>query len=239
MHPGAVRMRVRIRPGLILCLAAVICAQAAILCVNADEPALKPVAAGSLPPGYIKDVQPLLTKYCSACHQGEKPKAGVAFDTIRDERTALNRRQVWEKVLDQLQEGAMPPEEKPQPTDDERSLIMRWIESRVIKIDCSNVDPGRVTVRRLNKTEYNNTIRDLLGVEFKPAEDFPSDDVGYGFDHIGDVLSMPPVLFERYLAASERIVEAAIATPDPDRAPRQTAKGKTLSSLAEVAGAFK
>jgi hypothetical protein len=64
---------------------------------------------------------------------------------------------------------------------------------------------GRVTIRRLNRTEYNNTIRDLLGVDFKPADDFPADDVGYGFDNIGDVLSVSPLLLEKYLAAAETI----------------------------------
>src|SRR5262249_31207073 len=107
-------------------------------------------------------------------------------------------------------------------------------DSRVLHIDCSKIDPGRVTIRRLNRTEYNNTVRDLLGVDIKPAEDFPSDDVGYGFDHIGDVLSMPPVLLERYLAAAEKVVDAAILTSDPDRAPIQKAQGKSLPSVGEV-----
>jgi len=128
----------------------------------------------------------------------------------------------------------MPPEGKPQPTDAERALLIRWIDSRVLKIDCSRVDPGRVTIRRLNRVEYNNTIRDLLGIDVKPADDFPSDDVGYGFDNIGDVLSMPPVLLERYLAAAERVVDAAILTPDPDRAPVKSTKGRTLASVGEA-----
>lgn len=205
---------------------------------RADEPALKPVAATAPLPGFIKDVQPLLTKYCVACHQGEKAKGGLALEVFRDERGALSRRPVWERVAAQLESGAMPPDEKPQPSDDERALIMRWIEARVLHVDCSKVDPGRVTIRRLNKNEYNNTIRDLLGVDFKPAEDFPSDDVGYGFDHIGDVLSMPPVLLERYLAASDRIVDAAIMVPDPERAPLQIVKGRSLGSVGDVAGEF-
>jgi hypothetical protein len=201
---------------------------------RAAEPELKPVAADAPLPAFVKDIKPLLNKYCAECHQGEKAKGGLAFEAFRDERAVFNRRKVWEKVQEQLESLAMPPDDKPQPTDDERTLILRWIESHVLKIDCSKPDPGRVTVRRLNRTEYNNTIHDLLGVDFKPAEDFPSDDVGYGFDHIGDVLSMPPVLFERYLAAAERIVEAAIATPDPDRAPRQTFRGRTLASVSAV-----
>src|SRR3954467_13487407 len=79
------------------------------------------------------------------------------------------------------------------------------------KLDCGKEsDPGRITIRRLNRSEYNNTIRDLFGIDFRPADDFPSDDVGYGFDSIGDVLTLPPILMEKYLAAAESIVEQAI-----------------------------
>lgn len=199
-----------------------------------DELGIRPGPAGAPPAAFVKDIQPLLAKYCSECHRGEQPKGGLAFETFRDERAALNRRDAWQRVAENLTAGAMPPDDKPQPSDAERELILRWIESRVLKIDCSQIDPGRVTIRRLNRTEYNNTVRDLLGINFRPAEDFPSDDVGYGFDHIGDVLSLPPVLLERYLAAAERIADAAILTPDPDRAPVQTAKGKTLASVGDA-----
>src|SRR5712691_2636458 len=74
----------------------------------------------------------------------------------------------------------------------------------------SKPDPGRVTARRLNRYEYNNTIRDLLSINFRPADDFPADDYGYGFDNIGDVLSLSPVLMEKYLTAAEKIAKAAI-----------------------------
>src|SRR5262249_59143596 len=83
------------------------------------------------------------------------------------------------------------------------------------KLDCGKTpNVGRVTVRRLNRSEYNNTIRDLLGVDFQPAADFPNDDVGYGFDNIGDVLSTTPLLFERYLAAAESVLQKAIVSPE-------------------------
>ena len=83
-------------------------------------------------------------------------------------------------------------------------------------------DPGRVTVRRLNRVEYNNTVRDLFGVDIKPAEDFPSDDVGHGFDNIGDVLSLSPVLMERYLAASETVAQRVIQPIPPKPTKRHT-----------------
>src|SRR6266542_3399531 len=86
-----------------------------------------------------------------------------------------------------------------------RSLM----KSRSFRCDCDHPDPGRVTLRRLNRAEYNNTIRDLVGVDFQPADDFPADDSGYGFDNIGDVLSLPPALLEKYLAAARRILNKA------------------------------
>src|SRR5258707_1317035 len=73
---------------------------------------------------------------------------------------------------------------------------------------------GRVTMRRLNREEYNNTIRDLTGLDLRPADDFPSDDVGYGFDNIGDVLSISPLLLDKYVVAAEKIAQAAIITPE-------------------------
>ena len=89
--------------------------------------------------------------------------------------------------------------------------INAWLEAVVLKTDCTGPkDPGRVTIRRLNRAEYNNTIRDLLGIDFHPAEDFPGDDVGYGFDNMGDVLSLSPLLFEKYLAAAETISARAM-----------------------------
>ena len=97
---------------------------------------------------------------------------------------------------------------------------MTWIDRIVFAVDPTNPDPGRVTIRRLNRVEYNNTLRDLVGVDFQPADDFPADDSGYGFDNIGDVLSLPPVLFERYLAAAEKVMSLAILNdhkPRPEK----------------------
>src|SRR5207247_5365691 len=120
----------------------------------------------------------------------------------------------WEKILQNIEGHVMPPEKKPQLSPAEAQLILTWIQTQVFKCDCRHPDPGRVTLRRLNRVEYNNTIRDLVGVKYQPAEDFPADDSGYGFDNIGDVLSLPPVLLEKYLATAERILATAIVTED-------------------------
>ena len=98
-----------------------------------------------------------------------------------------------------------------QPRHEEAARLVQWIKSATTPDDCGRTfDPGRVRIRRLNRTEFNNTIRDLVGIDFRAADDFPSDDVGYGFDNYGDMLSMPPILMEKYLAAAESISEEAI-----------------------------
>ncbi|MFN0051634.1 MAG: DUF1592 domain-containing protein [Planctomycetales bacterium] len=200
---------------------------------------LKPVAAQETQVSFEDVVKPFSVKYCLECHEGANAKGGVALDQITTEAQILKHRDLAERVRDQLSQGTMPPEGKPQPTDQERAQVVAWIEARVLKIDCSGpIDPGRVTIRRLNRAEYNNTIRDLLGVDFRPADDFPSDDVGYGFDNIGDVLSLPPVLLERYLTAAESITEKAIVSPDAEQAPRKVVEGRTLASVGEVGGEF-
>ena len=123
---------------------------------------------------------------------------------------------LWEQALAKIRSGEMPPEDDPRPHPDTLAAVTRWIDLELDRVDRTAVpDPGRVTIRRLNRTEYNNTIRDLLGVDLSPADDFPQDDSGYGFDNIGDVLSVSPVLMERYLLASERVARTAVFGPEP------------------------
>src|SRR5881396_2104084 len=156
-------------------------------------------------------IKPLLGKYCFGCH-GEKKKGDLDLRVYTDEASVLRDRKTFAKVVKNLQAHEMPPEKKPQPTPEERELIAAWIQAEIFKCDCDHPDPGRVTIRRLNRAEYNNTIRDLVGVDFQPADDFPADDSGYGFDNIGDVLSLPPVLLEKYLAAAQKVLNKAIVT---------------------------
>jgi hypothetical protein len=166
----------------------------------------------SAPKDYERDVKPLLQKYCYGCHGETKKKGGLSLQAFNDKAAVLNDKPAWEKVLHNLQTKEMPPENKPQPSAAERTLVAKWIEADVFNCDCDHPDPGRVTVRRLNRAEYNNTIRDLLGVDFHAAKDFPPDDTGYGFDNNGDVLSLPPILLEKYMAAAAEILSQAIVT---------------------------
>lgn len=167
------------------------------------------VSAGAA--DFQKEIRPLLDTYCFKCHAGTKKKGDIVLDTFASADAAAKDFKTWDSVLENLRSGAMPPDdEDKQPTIEEREKLIKWIQSEVFVTDPNNPDPGRVTIRRLNRAEYNNTIRDLVGIDFEPGADFPADDSGYGFDNIGDVLSLPPVLFERYLAAAEKIMSAAI-----------------------------
>jgi hypothetical protein len=169
----------------------------------------------SEPAGFKTEGVAFLKKHCLGCHSGEKPKADLALDKFPDDAALLKDRKTWVRVLDALKAGEMPPAAKPQPSAVDREAFTKLVNDVFEKHDHTvKPDPGRVTMRRLNRKEYNNTIRDLVGVDFNPAEDFPSDDVGYGFDNIGDVLTLPPVLLERYLAAAETIMARAV-TPVP------------------------
>ncbi len=161
-------------------------------------------------PDFTKEVKPLLETYCFKCHGNGKKKGGLALDGFTSAEAAAKEEKTWKQILENLRTAEMPPDDEKQPTLDEREKLMKWIDLAVFAVDPDRPDPGRVTIRRLNRAEYNNTIRDLVGVDFQPADDFPADDSGYGFDNIGDVLSLPPVLFERYLAAAEKVMSLAI-----------------------------
>lgn len=156
---------------------------------------------------FRQDVAPLLAKYCFTCHGEGEATAEVAFDRFTSDEQLVGSRELWWKALKQVRAGFMPPQGEPHPTSDEMQRIERWIKTAAFEIDPQNPDPGRVTLRRLNRVEYRNTIRDLLGIEFDTAGEFPADDTGYGFDNIGDVLSMSPLLLEKYVAAAEAIVQ--------------------------------
>jgi hypothetical protein len=169
--------------------------------------------------GYHADIQPILAKHCYSCHDARKAKAKLNLEIYVDEASVLKARKKWKQIYDQVNSREMPPEDKPRIPAPELEKLTTWIEALLDRPDPhAPRDPGRVVMRRLNRVEYRNTIRDLVGVDFNPnAEDFPSDDVGYGFDNIGDVLSMPPVLMEKYLASAEKILERAIPSADRNK----------------------
>ena len=152
-----------------------------------------------------------LDNYCTGCHSGDEPEAGFGLDEFERLRAVNEERDAWLHVVEKIRGGEMPPEDEAQPTEEEVKAFFQLIESELANFDCSkNQKPGRVTIRRLNRNEYNNTIRDLTGIDFQPAADFPADDVGGGFDNIGNVLSLPPLLMEKYLDAAESVATESV-----------------------------
>src|SRR5689334_13313584 len=134
---------------------------------------------------FRQQIQPVLKEFCYDCHGDGSNKGGVAFDAFKSEREMLDDHDLWFKALKNVRAGIMPPPRKAQPSAGQKRQLEQWIKTAVFKTDPQNPDPGRVTVRRLNRVEYRNTVRDLLGVHFDTEKEFPPDDSGHGFDNIG------------------------------------------------------
>jgi len=204
-----------------------------LVILAADVPVNLPTQ-GQLDTTYDQQLKPLLTKYCTDCHSGKKPEGNFNLDPYGSAGVRAKARLAWAKTLRKVRDNEMPPKDSDPLSAAERAKIVEWCQSQIRVIDATQpIDPGRVTMRRLNRVEYNNTIRDLCGVDFKPAEDFPSDDVGYGFDNIGDVLWLPPLLMEKYLAAAEKILERAIVVHDPNQVTSKRQEAKQFGKKTE------
>jgi hypothetical protein len=209
----------------------------------------KPAAPPKVPAPkltFAGNVVPFVNKYCVRCHSGRRPRGGISLDKYRDPASLTKDRKVWQEVLQNVRSQEMPPSHaRLKPSAAEIEQVTTFLAGELGRVECgSNQDPGRVTIRRLNRAEYNNTIRDLVGVKFRPAKDFPADDVGYGFDNIGDVLSLPTLLMEKYLAAADQVVKVAFQSPEarkriliarPQGKDRKPAARKILENLARRA----
>ena len=160
---------------------------------------------------YRADISPILETHCYECHGDGFDKGTVAFDARDTDATSLAP-DLWLRVLSNTRAGLMPAEQKSRLSAAEHQKLERWIKYSVFKIDPRNPDPGRVTVRRLNRVEYRNTVRDLMGVDYNTDHEFPPDDTGFGFDNIGDALTTSPMLMEKYVAAAQTIVSQAVPT---------------------------
>lgn len=151
----------------------------------------------------------VLDEYCYDCHGFGTSKGGVTLDEFTND-AELADHDVWLRVLKNVKGGIMPPVDEFQPTAAEREQMVGWIKSEAFQLDSENPDPGRVRVRRLNRVEYRNTVRDLIGVDYDTADKFPADDTGHGFDNIADVLTISPMLLEKYLDAAQEIIDEAV-----------------------------
>jgi hypothetical protein len=162
---------------------------------------------------YRNAVLPILARDCFLCHNEKLKTAGLNLEAYRDSSVAVKETKVWVDVLKMLSSGQMPPAGMPALSKTENSAVTGWIENLLGLVSApANPEggPGRVTVRRLNREEYNNTVRDLLGVSVRPADEFPVDDSGYGFDNIADVLTLSPLLMEKYMSTARKLSRVAV-----------------------------
>jgi mono/diheme cytochrome c family protein len=163
--------------------------------------------------GFETAVRPVLMQTCVQCHGEQRPAGGMSVTGLMSAESLVQHRDVWEGILRRLRAGDMPPAGTRRPDPAQMTSMTAYIEDAFERADALvKPDPGRMTAHRLNRAEYTNTIRDLLGIRFRAERDFPADDSADGFDNIGDVLTVSPLLMERYLSAAERIATWALAT---------------------------
>ncbi len=159
---------------------------------------------------YEKEILPILEDNCFNCHGDGAAKGKVSFDEFASTAELMNQPDLWVHALKNVRSGIMPPPKEDRIPAKDLAKLEDWIKRGALRLDPAHPDPGRVTLRRLNRVEYRNTIRDLTGVDFRTDEEFPADDTGYGFDNIGDVLSTSSMLLEKYMQAAESIVAKAV-----------------------------
>lgn len=176
---------------------------------------------------YKQKIEPLLSKYCFDCHADGVEKGDFTFDEHKTYAESRADLVFWDHVRHMITTHVMPPEKKKEkPTLAERDTMLSWIDDAVFWFDPAKIDPGHVTARRLNRSEYNNTIRDYLLVDLKPADEFPPDDTGYGFDNIADVLTLSPMLMEKYIRAARQVSAEAVKVRAPEHAHLLLGPGK-------------
>jgi len=164
---------------------------------------------------FHQKVLPLLETYCYDCHGDGRSKGGLDLEDFGTVKDMLAKRDVWAAIRDHVDWKLMPPVKKDQPTSDERQLIAEWIEKTVFHVDPNNPDPGPITARRLNVTEYENTIHELLDVRLDATSLLPPDDSGHGFDNNASALTLAPVHLEKYLQTAEIALKKALPLAPP------------------------
>src|ERR1035438_2520512 len=154
----------------------------------------------------------LATQYCVACHNQKAKVAGISFESV-DWANPGTSAEILEKALRKVRTGEMPPAGMPRPTPAAATAFTNWLVESLDRYAAAHLNPGRPAIHRLNRAEYSNAIRDLLALDMKPGALLPVDDSGYGFDNIGDVLSVSPSLLERYISVARKVSRTAVGDP--------------------------
>ena len=175
---------------------------------------------------YAAQIRPLLKAYCFPCHRSQKPEGDLDLEAFKTLNDARRNPRVWQKLLFMIENAEMPPAESKQLTAAELTTLQNWVRTYLNAEALANAgDPGRVIMRRLSNAEYDNTIRDLTGVDFRATRQFPADSAaGEGFTNAGESMVMSPALFEKYVAAAQKIAAHAVLLPDGFRFSQASAR---------------
>jgi hypothetical protein len=159
---------------------------------------------------FEEQVLPLMEEYCYDCHGDGAQKGDFSIEELISLKSFDDHSKQWDRVWKNIYNRNMPPANVPQPGDEEISTLLSWVEKSAFKHDPGQIDPGHIVLRRLNRTEYENTIKELFQVTIDAENYFPADDTGYGFDTIGEVLTLSPLLMEKYLGMAEIVMEKVL-----------------------------
>ena len=154
------------------------------------------------------DRQRMLTQFCSGCHNDKSKTAGMSVMPLQADNIGAHTA-TWEKILRRVSLGEMPPRGMKRPSKEDIASFTQWLETSLDKMGAANPDPGRATLRRLNRAEYANAVRDLLDLQMDVSADLPIDDSGYGFDNIADVLTVSRTLMDKYIRVGSRVSRTA------------------------------
>ncbi len=155
----------------------------------------------------------LVNQYCVGCHSQKLHVAGVSLQGL-DLAKVGEDAALWERVYRKVVAGQMPPAGLPHPSAPDTAAFTKWLSDELDRAALAHPNPGRPTIHRLNRAEYSNAVRDLLALDIQPGSKLPADDTGYGFDNIGDVLSLSPILIERYMSVARTVSRLAVGNTD-------------------------
>jgi mono/diheme cytochrome c family protein len=178
-----------------------------------------PMTVATPLPAAPTDRTHMLQQYCGACHNDRSKTAGWSVSQVDPENLGANN-ELWEKILRRVSLGEMPPRSMPRPSKDQTADFTDWLASSLDQMEAAHPNPGRATLRRMNRAEYANAVRDLLGLDIDLSNELPVDDTGYGFDNIADVLTVSPTLMDRYINVAGKV--ASLATGMASRTPVAT-----------------
>ena len=203
------------------------------------EPAPKVAPAGN---SFATDARPVVARYCFECHSTKAKKGSLDLERYTTVEQVRQDIKPWQQMIEQIETGEMPPKDKPQPTAEEKKRLLGWIRGFLeTEAKARAGDPGHVPLRRLSNAEYDYTIRDLTGVDLKPAREFPADGAaGEGFTNAAEALSdISPALLTKYIAAAKEIAEHAVLLPDGFRfSAGKTRRDWTDESIAKLRAVY-